>query len=52
MLPQSAVYSEDFSIEELAKYDLSGGQIRVVLKNTALKVAIKDEPIFEMSDSL
>ncbi len=50
MLPENAVYSEDFSIEELAKYDLTGGQIKVILKNTALRVAIKEEHIFTLDD--
>jgi SpoVK/Ycf46/Vps4 family AAA+-type ATPase len=50
VLPESAVYEEDFDIASLAKYPLSGGQIVVVLKNTALKVAVKDEPIFTMED--
>lgn len=49
-LPESAIYEEDFSIEELAKHDLSGGQIKLVLKNCALRVAVKDEPIFCMED--
>lgn len=52
VLPESAFYEEDFNIETLAKYPLSGGQIVVVLKNTALRVAVKDEPIFTMEDFL
>lgn len=50
LLPETAVYEENFSIEELAKYNLSGGQIKLVLKNCALRVAVKDEPIFCMED--
>lgn len=50
LLPESAVYEENFDIEELAKYKLSGGQIKVVLKNCALKVAVKEEPIFLVQD--
>ncbi len=50
MLPENALYSEDFSIESLATFPLSGGQMNVVLKNTALAVAIKDEPIFTLED--
>jgi SpoVK/Ycf46/Vps4 family AAA+-type ATPase len=50
LLPESAVYEESFSINELAKYELSGGQIKLVLKNCALRVAVKDEPIFCMED--
>ncbi|WP_024954897.1 ATP-binding protein [Sulfurospirillum arcachonense] len=50
LLPEMAVYEANFSIEELAKYKLSGGQIKLVLKNCALRVAIKEEPIFCMED--
>ena len=50
LLPETAVYEENFSIEELAKHNLSGGQIKLVLKNCALRVAVKDEPIFCMED--
>ena len=49
-LPESAIYEENFNIETLAEYPLSGAQIVMVLKNTALKVAVKDEPIFTMED--
>ena len=50
LLPESAVYEDSFSIEELAKHELSGAQIKLVLKNCALRVAIKEEPIFCMED--
>ncbi len=50
LLPESAVYEENFSIKKLAQYKLSGGQIKLVLKNCALRVALKEEPIFCMSD--
>ncbi len=50
LLPENAVYEENFSIEELSKYALSGGQIKLVLKNCALRVAVKEEPIFLMED--
>jgi len=50
MLPENALYCENFQIEELAKFELTGGQIKVILKNTALRVAVKNEPIFELND--
>jgi SpoVK/Ycf46/Vps4 family AAA+-type ATPase len=50
VLPENAVYEAEFDIETLANHPLSGGQIVVVLKNTALKVAVKEEPIFTMED--
>ncbi|MFW5619234.1 MAG: ATP-binding protein, partial [Campylobacter hyointestinalis] len=48
IIPQNASFEEDFSLEELAKFELSGAQIVLVLKNTALKVACDDEGIFTM----
>ena len=50
ILPESAIYDENFDIKSLAKYPLSGGQMKVVIKNTALRVAIKEEPIFTLGD--
>ena len=50
ILPESAIYDENFDIKALAKYPLTGGQIRVVMKNSALRVAIKEEPIFTLGD--
>ena len=49
-LPENALYEEDFSIEELAKYPLTGGQIKVIIKNTALNIAVQDEPIFTIKE--
>ncbi len=50
MLPKNAQYEENFNIETLAKYDLTGGQINIIIKNTALRVAVKEKPIFTTSD--
>jgi ATP-dependent 26S proteasome regulatory subunit len=50
MLPEEADYEEDFDIKELAKYDLSGGQINLIVKNTAYKVAVRENAIFSMED--
>ncbi len=50
MLPQNADYEENFSIESLAKAELTGGQIKVIIKNTALNVAVKALPIFTNND--
>ena len=43
-------FYENLSIEELAKFELSGAQIMLVLKNTALKVAAREEAIFKFDD--
>lgn len=50
VLPQNADFEDGFSIEKLAQFNLSGAQIVLVMKNTALKVALKDEPIFCFDD--
>jgi len=49
-LPKNADFEEDFDINKLAKYELTGAQIELVVKNTALKVAIRKKPIFTMKD--
>jgi len=50
LLPENATYEKEFDIEKLATFPLSGGQIRLILKNTALRVAIKPTPIFCLDD--
>ncbi len=52
MLPKVALNGKNIDIEKLSNFELSGGQISVVIKNTAIKVAVKDEPIFETADFL
>ncbi len=50
MLPVDAPYEEDFNPQELATYSLTGGQINLIIKNTAYKVAVREEPIFTLKD--
>ena len=50
MLPNNAKYEKSFSIDELSKYPLTGGQIKVVIKNCAMLTAVKDRPIFTMKE--
>ena len=50
MLPKNAEYQKDFDIKELTQYNLTGGQIKLIIKNTALKVAIKEKAIFTQND--
>jgi SpoVK/Ycf46/Vps4 family AAA+-type ATPase len=50
MLPIDAPYAKDFDIKILSEYDLTGGQISLIVKNTAYKVAVADEPVFEVQD--
>ena len=50
MLPENAPYEEGFEPDTLAKYALTGGQINLVIKNTAYAVATREEAIFRMRD--
>jgi SpoVK/Ycf46/Vps4 family AAA+-type ATPase len=50
MLPKSAPYADDFDIKKLAAYTLTGGQINLIIKNTAYKVAVREEPLFTLKD--
>ena len=52
MLPENADYTEDFDVQALAKYELTGGQINLIIKNTAYKVAVREESIFSNEDFL
>lgn len=52
MLPEKADYEEGFDIELLARHDLTGGQIDLIIKNTAYKVAVREESIFGIQDFL
>ncbi|WP_104697275.1 MULTISPECIES: AAA family ATPase [unclassified Helicobacter] len=52
-LPKNAKF-KSHSIQTLAEklctYNLSGGQIALIVKNTAYQVAVKKNPVFEESD--
>ena len=50
MLPKSAPYEENFDAEKLAEYALTGGQINLIVKNTAYKVAVRENPLFRLED--
>jgi SpoVK/Ycf46/Vps4 family AAA+-type ATPase len=49
-IPQNAPYEKEFNIEELAKFKLTGGQIDLIVKNTAFHVAIQKRPIFKLEN--
>jgi len=50
MLPKEAPYEKGFTVKKLSKYPLSGGQINLIVKNTAYKVAVREEPLFKLED--
>ncbi|EAL6684230.1 ATP-binding protein, partial [Campylobacter jejuni] len=47
-LPKKALFEKDFNINILSNYELSGAQILMVVKNTALKVAVSQDGVFKM----
>ncbi|EOG4444713.1 AAA family ATPase, partial [Campylobacter jejuni] len=47
-LPKKALFEKDFDINILSNYELSGAQILMVVKNTALKVAVSQDGVFKM----
>ncbi len=49
-LPKKAEYEEKFDIKELAKHQLSGAEIELIIKNTALKVAFRRKSVFKVED--
>ena len=50
MLPKEAPMADDVDPAKLAAFNLTGGQIDLVIKNTAYKVAAKEEPLFTYAD--
>jgi len=50
MLPVDAPYEKKFDIKILSEYSLTGGQINLIIKNTAYKVAVKEKPLFKIKD--
>lgn len=52
MLPENADYTEEFDVQALSRYELTGGQINLIIKNTAYKVAVREESIFGNEDFL
>ncbi|MGM0520345.1 MAG: ATP-binding protein [Campylobacterota bacterium] len=50
LLPQALPLEKDFSVEKLATFELTGGQIELVVKNTAYKIATNDNPVFKQED--
>ena len=50
MLPKHAPFEEGFALEKLIHHPLTGGQINLIVKNTAYNVAARDNAIFMLSD--
>ncbi|SFV53406.1 Cell division protein FtsH [hydrothermal vent metagenome] len=50
MLPKDAPYEDGFDATQLAEYSLTGGQINLIVKNTAYRVAVREQPLFRVAD--
>lgn len=46
LLPENLPLEKDFDIKTLAEHELTGGQIEMVIKNTAFKIAVEENPLF------
>ncbi len=46
LLPEALPLDKNFDINTLAKHELTGGQIEMVIKNTAYKLAVQEEAKF------
>ena len=52
LIPKSLPLCEKFDRKKIAKVQLTGGQIEMVIKNTAYKLAILENPLFRTEDFL
>lgn len=50
LLPKKIPLEKELDLKELSTFGLSGGQIELVIKNTAYKIAANDKPIFCTKD--
>ena len=50
LLPDTLPLDDEFDFEDLSSYELTGGQIELVIKNTAYKMATKEDPLFKVED--
>jgi SpoVK/Ycf46/Vps4 family AAA+-type ATPase len=50
LLPKNAPYEKNFDLNKLVAFNLSGGQINLIIKNTAYVVATQEKPLFRVSD--
>jgi len=50
MLPKNAPYESGFDVSKLGSHPLTGGQINLIVKNTAYNVATRENAIFRLGD--
>ncbi|WP_300796833.1 ATP-binding protein [Helicobacter sp. UBA3407] len=52
LLPKNAPFEENFNLKKLAEFNLSGGQIALIVKNTAYNIASLSKPQFSTQSFL
>jgi len=52
LIPKTLPLCENFDRKKVAKVQLTGGQIEMIIKNTAYKLAIAENPLFTTEDFL
>jgi len=52
LIPKTLPLCENFDRKKVAKVQLTGGQIEMIIKNTAYKLAIIEDPLFTTEDFL
>ena len=50
LIPATLPLEKDFDFEKIAKHELTGGQIELVIKNTAYKLAVLEDAVFTLKD--
>lgn len=50
LLPSALPLESGFDFEKIANHELTGGQIEIIIKNTAYKLAINDNAVFTLKD--
>jgi len=50
LIPATLPLENGFDFEKIAKHELTGGQIELVIKNTAYKLAVLEDAVFTLKD--
>ena len=50
LIPAALPLENGFDFEKIAKHELTGGQIELVIKNTAYKLAVLEDGVFTIID--
>ena len=50
LIPKNLPLEDNFDVTKLSSFKLTGGQIELIIKNTAYKIATNNQDIFKISD--